>query len=949
MKYVLSLIVLLTIQSSFAQILLDDFNDGNLDNWIESATDLSIENNSLRVDCENLGGKNKYQLFFLNFSPLDMSKHTTLSLKINVPDSVGKAPNLRIELRDINGYDGNLSPVLITPTRNAGFVEYKLDFKNRFKSVYPIRIDLDPTSIVRLGIYINANDFNDIAYTGTFYFDDLVLEGAQDKLIIPFGATFQYAADTTVGWNTLAYDASAWMSGSLPASYNNAGVVSTVDSNLLANELFIRKEFYVSDTSAFKSLLLRLKSDDEATVKINNVVVAEHPFSAIQEQIYQLPLSLLDSGQNVITVHQSQNNDVAENLWIDFQLEGSRYNSQLVRGPYQQLNRENAIRLRWRTLTLSDSKVKYGVAMNNLTDSVVVDTLVADHSVDITNLQPFTKYYYTINSSETELTAPDSNHYFITHPEIGTKGNYEFWVIGDAGRSTNDQRGMMDAYLSYKGNKATNSWLLLGDNAYDHGTEDEYQRAMFENMFEEMLVNTTIYPTPGNHDLDKHGSHNSGIIDAPYFDIFDMPTNGEAGGVASGLESYYSWDYGNVHFISLDSYGTSVSTTGDMYKWLENDLKANAQRWTVAYCHHPPFSKGTHDSEDDTDSYGVLKAMRENFMPLLENHGVDLVLTGHSHVYERSYLSHGFYEKSDKLPLQNAILYPQSGGGVEAPYRKNVMHSNLPNKGTVYAVVGCSGSYSDKADWDSQKGNFLTKDFFHVSTKDHTGSFVLNVKGDTLSGLFLNNKGAVLDDFRIMKDAVSDMRYVYGVGAVVTDNALSFNWVDSLQQDSVLITWETSFLAETKFDYGLHPDTMMTIYNPVLTKNHSVKIPLITEGYIYYAVAYNEHKYMLEKSASRHFTKSVIGITSDIESVSLRVYPNPITEQLTVQLNLKQSTFMSVDLVNLRGDVQAVLLPETKFTAGNIEQQFKLKAPKGMYLLRVNVGGESVSEQVIIE
>lgn len=947
MKYVLSLIVLLTVHFSYAQIILDDFSDGNLDSWIESATDLSLENGALRVDCDNVGGTGKYQLFFLNFSPLDMSKFSTMTFKLNVPDTILDITVLRFELRDINGTDGNYIPPLLKINKTDGFVEYELKFSNRFTSVHPSIQPLDSSAIVRLGIYINANYSK--PYTGTFYIDDIILEGAQDYRIIASKSSATYSPSFTAAWDELGFDASNWTPYTQPASYNNVGVVSTVDSSSLNNEIYIRKEFLVTDTFAFKSLLLTLNSDDDATVTINGKEVAIHSFGNVSEHIYQLPLSVLDLGMNVIGVHQKQLNDQGGNLFIDFKLEGSRYATELIRGPYQQLNRENAIRLRWRTLTLSDSKVKFGTDFNNLTDSVMVNDLVTDHSVDIAGLQPFTKYYYTVNSSENALTKADTSHYFITHPSKGTSGDYEFWVIGDAGRSTNDQRAIMSSYLTYKGSRATNSWLLLGDNAYDHGTEDEYQRAMFENMFEEVLVNTTIYPTPGNHDLDKHGSRNSGIIDAPYFDVFDMPTNGEAGGVASGIESYYSWDYGNVHFISLDSYGTSVNTTGDMYKWLENDLKANSQRWKVAYCHHPPFSKGTHDSEDDSDSYGVLKAMRENFMPLLENYGVDLVLTGHSHVYERSYLSHGFYAKSDKLPLQNAILYPQSAGDNEVPYHKNVVHSSLPNKGTVYAVVGCSGLNADKAEWDNQKGNFLTKDFFHVSTKDHIGSFVLNVKSDTLSGLFLTNKGVVLDDFKIVKDSVSAIRYVYGVGAVVTDNALSFDWADSLRQDSVLITWETSFLAETKFDYGIHPDTMFTIYTPTLTKNHSVKIPLLTEGYIYYAVAYNEHKYMLEKSPNRHFTKSVIGITSEIELVTLSVYPNPIAEQLTVQLNLKQSALISVDLVNLKGVVQTVLLPETKLGAGNVEQHFKLNAPKGMYLLRVNVGGTSVSEQVIID
>lgn len=620
----------------------------------------------------------------------------------------------------------------------------------------------------------------------------------------------------------------------------------------------------------------------------------------------------------------------------------------MVRGPYLQLDNSTGIRLKWRTLSKSTSLVRYGLSPNELNDSVYVSTEDYDHVVDLVGLNPFTKYYYTINSKDEQFTLPDTSHYFVTHPVKGEEGKYEFWVVGDAGRSTNDQRDMMKAYVDYKGDKETHSWLLLGDNAYDHGTENEYQRAMFENMFEDMLINTNIYPTPGNHDLDKHGSVMGGITEAPYFDIFDVPTNGESGGVASNTESYYSWDYGNVHFISLDSYGTSLEENDDMYNWLKNDLQANNQRWTVAYCHHPPHSKGSHDSDDKQDSYGALFKIREIMMPLLEQYGVDLVLTGHSHVYERSYLSNGFYEVSDYLPERNAILYPQSSG-YDVPYKKNVVHSSLPNQGTIYAVVGCSGSFSDKADWDDQPKNYLTNDFFHVSEKDYTGSFILNVDSDTLKGSFITNTGDVLDEFFVIKDSTTEMRYVYGVGSVIRGDEPSFIWADLNTKDSIIVKWETKFLAETKFDYGIHLDTMSTIYDNKLSYTHEVKIPLLTEGKTYYAVGYNEHKLMLEKDEQRYFSYAVIGLDDIQEEVNLHVFPNPIADQVSVTLDVKHSDVMSIEVLNMEGVIVATLMKEKSVSTGAFEKVFKVGVDKGIYLLRVNIGNQSIGQQVIIE
>ena len=74
-----------------------------------------------------------------------------------------------------------------------------------------------------------------------------------------------------------------------------------------------------------------------------------------------------------------------------------------------------------------------------------------------------------------------------------------------------------------------------------------------------------------------------------------------------------------------------------MYTWLEADLMANTQDWLIAYWHHPPYSRGSHDS----DTTHQMFQMRERFVALLEDYGVDLVLTGHSHAYERSMLIDG--------------------------------------------------------------------------------------------------------------------------------------------------------------------------------------------------------------------------------------------------------------------------------------------------------------------
>ena len=88
------------------------------------------------------------------------------------------------------------------------------------------------------------------------------------------------------------------------------------------------------------------------------------------------------------------------------------------------------------------------------------------------------------------------------------------------------------------------------------------------------------------------------------------------------------------------------SPTAAMATWLRNDLAATAQTWLLAFWHHPPYTKGSHNSDTETE----LVQMRQNILPILEDYGVDLVLTGHSHSYERSFLLDGHYGTSGTSP-----------------------------------------------------------------------------------------------------------------------------------------------------------------------------------------------------------------------------------------------------------------------------------------------------------
>ena len=161
------------------------------------------------------------------------------------------------------------------------------------------------------------------------------------------------------------------------------------------------------------------------------------------------------------------------------------------------------------------------------------------------------------------------------------------------------QSGTLSSYRNYTASNPGEAMLLLGDNAYDNGTDAEYQSRFFDIYSSNILKNHILFPSPGNHDYANNATRQADH-NIPYYSMFTNPTAAECGGVASGTEAYFSWNWGNIHFLSLDSYGKEnagttrlYDTTGAQAVWVKNDLAANTRPWVIAYWHHPPFTKGS--------------------------------------------------------------------------------------------------------------------------------------------------------------------------------------------------------------------------------------------------------------------------------------------------------------------------------------------------------------------
>ncbi len=236
--------------------------------------------------------------------------------------------------------------------------------------------------------------------------------------------------------------------------------------------------------------------------------------------------------------------------------------------------------------------------------------------------------------------------------------------------------------------------------------DDEGRASLYDDRFispyAPLLRRMVIWPTIGNHDvaLDPLGG--------PYIDAFVLPTNNPL-----STELYYSFDYGDVHFVCLDTHVTGHGAASAQVQWAAADLAASNAKWKFVFFHVPPWTGGTH-----TDDSSVINGI----VPMVEAAGVDVVFSGHSHVYERTYLLSG-----------NAIVQPDPRSYVKPS----------PDAGTLYLVSGTAGQSGALANpahplMAFQVGNVV-------------GSSVIDISGDTLHGYFLRDDGAAVDLFRLTK------------------------------------------------------------------------------------------------------------------------------------------------------------------------------------------------------
>jgi hypothetical protein len=401
--------------------------------------------------------------------------------------------------------------------------------------------------------------------------------------------------------------------------------------------------------------------------------------------------------------------------------------AQIIRGPYLQSVTPTSVLVHWRTDTPVASRVYYRASSKVM--SVLDTNRVIDHVVSLQNLKPATKYAYQIDS---DLFSDD--RYVVTAPAFGSTKQVRIWALGDFGDGSASQKAVMNSIEVYTRGDRPDAWIWLGDNAYNNGKDEEYQKNVFDVYQSAFLQNLPIYPSPGNHDY--AGKHDPTV--PPYFKIFNMPIQGEAGGLPSNAESYYSVNYGPVHLVALDTEMRDVNGLqlmdgkGMQYEWLKADLAANKLPWVVVYFHKPPYSKGSHDSDTELD----MKHMREHVNPLFEQYNVDLVIAGHSHVYERSYPMRGHFGVNDTFDSATHVFANEKS--------PNQYVVGPKGQGVIYVVNGSGGKVGGQRPGFPMKSSVYTNNTIG-------GSVLLDVNKHRFNLKWIQSDGVIGDEFVIKK------------------------------------------------------------------------------------------------------------------------------------------------------------------------------------------------------
>lgn len=293
----------------------------------------------------------------------------------------------------------------------------------------------------------------------------------------------------------------------------------------------------------------------------------------------------------------------------------------------------------------------------------------------ITNLTPKTKYFYCVSKGKI--------NYFST-PALGS-GNFRFVAMGDS----RSQPKIFSEIMKDVNKINPDVIISMGDLVEDGGKKVQWKKYFFDAS-RNVISHIPFISTLGDHE----GERDSGKLFAHY--LFPRKNH---------KKLWYSFDVGNAHFVSLDyRYPKNV----EMINWFENDMTNSDAKWNFVFTHRPCYNFGGHCSVWGRDTWPAL----------FQKHKIDIVFSGHSHIYERF------------LPVK---INSSSDWSV------------------TYITTGGAGANLYKA----RTNQFLAKAFadYHY--------ILFDIKNDSLLMTTFSTNNCIIDRMRIDKSAGYDKKYFY--------------------------------------------------------------------------------------------------------------------------------------------------------------------------------------------
>ena len=376
----------------------------------------------------------------------------------------------------------------------------------------------------------------------------------------------------------------------------------------------------------------------------------------------------------------------------------------LIAGPYLTGLGPDRVTVSWETNRPMPGRVEYYVDPAN-EQSADAGPAARLHHVTLTGLPPATVCAYRVHFGEEHSPF----YRFTTAP--GAPAAFRFAAYGDSRTYPKRHLAVAQAIEAHRPAFVVHT----GDLVTDGMSAKQWPKEFFEPA-RELLGGSPIVPTMGTHERNAPA----------YFRYFRSLSaepwlawvSGEAPAFWRSAPAWLTWTYGEAEFFVINSYA-SVEPDSPQRRWLAEALAASRARWKIALFHEPLYSSGRH---------GGSEKLRQALLPLFFQHGLDLVLVGHDHTYERT-VAIG----SGPRPSENALVEVVTGGGGAS------LHKILPGPWTARAARTLNFSIlsvgSDELTGVTYDETHRPVDWFVLSKRDGRRNFGEAIAAESLEFL----------------------------------------------------------------------------------------------------------------------------------------------------------------------------------------------------------------------